>query len=421
VLVGQPKVSVEAVLKVATILDLVLTLCLLLSAASQAIVCAQATGTTAARKWDEYGDINNEDVMARLDFFAIEVQKDPSAKAYVIGWGPEGEGRGSGRAILKTIREYLVETRGLADSRVETIYVGRKWPKNLPNIQLWIGKDTNPPPHIQETESRVGQFKGLFTEFGEWDDIDTGEAPGPDSVLANATYAGLAETLNQQKQSIPYLLGYNGKQAMPGAWRRVAEKRRESFKEFGVDISRIKIVYGGLSQETRSELWILPKGESPPVKDPGPEPVPKKAVFVASVSDEMWEGYERAALNRLLELVRENKALRVCLIVQLKTKTTDELETSIPTQAEVEENSKPLDLTELAEDWRKELVSKLKLSPDRFVLLVNEAPEYSRSGMEVWVVPDRAPLPSPDDTDGHETEVKPSEPARKSKVVKPLR
>ena len=126
-------------MKVATILELVLTFCLLLSAASQAIVCAQATGTTAARKWDEYGDINNEDVMARLDFFAIEVQKDPSSKAYVIGWGPEGEGRGSGRAILKITREYLVETRGLTDSRVETIYVGRKWPKNFPNIQLWIG------------------------------------------------------------------------------------------------------------------------------------------------------------------------------------------------------------------------------------------------------------------------------------------
>ena len=42
---------------------------------------------TSPRKFDEFGDINCEDEMARLDNFAIQLQQEPSWRGYIIFYG----------------------------------------------------------------------------------------------------------------------------------------------------------------------------------------------------------------------------------------------------------------------------------------------------------------------------------------------
>ena len=85
-----------------------------------------------ARKFDTYGNIRFNDEKARLDNFAIQLQNEPSAQGYIIGYGTcdaEGQNRAN-RA-----RDYLVNTRGIDASRIVVVDGGC-----MPELRvdLWI-------------------------------------------------------------------------------------------------------------------------------------------------------------------------------------------------------------------------------------------------------------------------------------------
>ena len=91
-----------------------------------------ATPPAVARKFDEYGNIRFNDEKARLDNFAIQLQNEPSAQGYIIGYGTcdaEGQNRAN-RA-----RDYLVNTRGIDASRIVVVDGGC-----MPELRvdLWI-------------------------------------------------------------------------------------------------------------------------------------------------------------------------------------------------------------------------------------------------------------------------------------------
>ncbi len=384
--------SIRSIFRVSAIPTLTLILASVLSVAAQ-----KEGNNPGLRKYDEFGPIQNEDTMARLDFFTIELQKNSSLKGYVVVYGVAGKGPGSGNALLGALRNYLTERRGLTDSQLSTIYGGRNPPINLPRVELWIGKSTNPGPTIRQTRGPFEGFKGRFREFPEWDEIEGGEPEVDGSVLATGVDAAFAETLNRQRDSVAYLVAYNSKDATPGAWRRVGQKRIDALREYGITSDRVKLIFGGVSNETKSELWIQPKSDPPPVTI-GPEPAPTKAILVASINEMMWEAYERGAMNRMVEILRNNKTLRVCLVVQLQSKSAGDNEGVAVSDSE--ETQKPkMDFVALPEKWRKELASKVKLTPDRFIVLMSEASEDSSSGIDVWIVPEGAKLPGPNDSD----------------------
>src|SRR5689334_3424603 len=103
--------------KVAVILGLFLVL--------SAAVCAQDhTGLAQAYKFDAFGPVGHCDVTARLDNFAIQLQNQSSLRGAVISYAPEGEGWGTGKQVLEIIKDYLVNTRGLAPERFKMVYGG---------------------------------------------------------------------------------------------------------------------------------------------------------------------------------------------------------------------------------------------------------------------------------------------------------
>lgn len=98
----------------------------------------------AGRRFDEFPDISRNDEKARLDNFVIELQNDPSATAYVIVYpGKNGKRREvqehSGRII-----EYLVNSRGLDQSRIVTL-VGPK--RDRLHVELWLTPQGATPPN----------------------------------------------------------------------------------------------------------------------------------------------------------------------------------------------------------------------------------------------------------------------------------
>ncbi len=80
---------------------------------------------------DEFGKIPNDDVKARLDPYAADLQADPNARAYIINYG-------SARAVAKReklIRNYLVNDRGIDASRLTFVKGGVE---SVIRTRLWI-------------------------------------------------------------------------------------------------------------------------------------------------------------------------------------------------------------------------------------------------------------------------------------------
>jgi len=93
-----------------------------------------------ARKFDEYGNIRFNDEKARLDNFAIQLQNEPAAQGYIIGYG-SCDAEGQTRA--NRAKDYLVNTRGIDAGRLVVVDGGC-----MPElkVELWIVPSGATPP-----------------------------------------------------------------------------------------------------------------------------------------------------------------------------------------------------------------------------------------------------------------------------------
>ena len=354
-----------------------------------------------SRRFDEYGDLRECDHKARLDNFAIQLQNEPNATAYVIVYGPHAWSNGISHAIT----DYLVDSRGIVRERIKWAHAGYHTKLAEPRIQLWIVPRGADAPKPVRHDVNVATFKGMVAESKELDVVyltaywDESEKDMERiAALGNVTFAAIDEILKAQKGAVAHVVGFNGKDAVPGAWRRVSEFTVESLTRLGHDANRFKIGYGGQVKETKLQIWILPKGEAPPVKNPASEPPPEKAVQVGDFGGfELGHpSNELTAFNRLVALMRENPELRACLIVRIEAPDPVEeivAELATPIEPPDPEEREPADLPKLVQKWKEELAAKHKIRDDRLIVLFANAHEYRASSLEVWVVPPGRPLP----------------------------
>ena len=97
----------------------------------------------SSRKFDEFPDISRNDEKARLDNFAIELQNDPTATAYVIVYPGKTSKRGDVQHHSSRIVEYLVHSRGLDERRIVTL-VGTT--RDQLHVELWVTPQGAAPP-----------------------------------------------------------------------------------------------------------------------------------------------------------------------------------------------------------------------------------------------------------------------------------
>lgn len=105
------------------------------------------------RKFDEFGDVNCEDEMARLDNFAIQLQNDPAAKGIMIFYGGRRfRGRlpkqAEAAARAARMKPYLVERRGISSERVIIIDGGYR---EEFQVDLWVLPADMTPPEPNST------------------------------------------------------------------------------------------------------------------------------------------------------------------------------------------------------------------------------------------------------------------------------
>lgn len=96
-----------------------------------------------SHKFDEFPDISRNDEKARLDNFAIELQNDPTATAYVIVYPGKTSKRGDVQHHSSRIVEYLVHSRGLDERRIVTL-VGTT--RDQLHVELWVTPQGAAPP-----------------------------------------------------------------------------------------------------------------------------------------------------------------------------------------------------------------------------------------------------------------------------------
>src|ERR1043166_9344916 len=128
---------------------------------------AGSAGREPNRPFDDFGDVNCENEMARLDNFAVQLQNAPAAKGLIVVYGGRRfrgrlpmEGEADARAArLKT---YLVGRRGIPKDQIMVVNWGytEEW-----RGQLWIVPhgatipDREPTIPINEIKFRKGKPK----------------------------------------------------------------------------------------------------------------------------------------------------------------------------------------------------------------------------------------------------------------------
>lgn len=364
------------------------------------------------RKFDGFGMLGHCDLTARLDNFAIQLQNEPAAVGYIVAYGPEGEGIGTGRANLERLTDYLSNTRGVTESRVKTIYAGRNQYPMEPKIELWIAPRGSAAPDPPKMEPNVETFKGRFVEEQSEDYLDLLLYEEMGAGLGLSIDAAFADMLHQQKKAVPYIVTYISEGAIPGSARRLAARKIEALKRYEVDTTRIKTIFGGINKKTALQLWLLSPDDPPPAADAGPEQPPKKNVMVASQDDEVLgiPENERTVFNRMLDILRTQPTLKAVAIVKIEAPQSESVlepgEEWTPTivgrtgsydPPSVEEGGHPpADLPKLVQKWRDELVNTHKISPDRFIVLFGTMPaETVGSYLDIWAIPPGQPLPDP--------------------------
>jgi hypothetical protein len=406
---------------------LMLLACLALCASSALQIAAQDANEElngAARKFDEFGQVRGCDGGARLDNFAIQLQNEPTTIGYIVGYGPDGQGSGTGDAGLSIMTDYLVNSRGIGAERLRTIYAGRykEWMEVA--TELWIAPRDAAPPEPLRYNTKPEPFTGKFEEFRSWASVGADDA-GTGPTHGNVRRAAFADLLHQQTETRAVIVAYNMEGAVPGAWRRAAKEIADGLQHgYKIEAERIETIYAGYRKPEKKEeeeeygegadafvqLWVLPKDAPPPVAAAKEaEQRPSQAVRIDFFSDYSLadDATVRSAFEGFADVLRNDEHLNACVIVRLKNKAAAENvepgATTQPDTAPVETANQvegpKVDLMALVEKWKADLVKDYGISEHRLVVITGEADQWSNGDVETWIVPRGAALPDPKASD----------------------
>jgi hypothetical protein len=126
--------------------SLIFVVCLLLLMTGNSL--AQSKQVEASRKVDEFSGANCEDLEARLDHFAIELQNHPDLLGYIIIYGGNHGKRDEARAWMGRTKYYLSTNRGVDTGRFNILMGGYRenWA-----MELWLLQSNVPKPIAKPT------------------------------------------------------------------------------------------------------------------------------------------------------------------------------------------------------------------------------------------------------------------------------
>lgn len=110
-----------------------------------------------ANKVDEFPSIAYDDDKARFDNFAIELQRNPDAQAYIIAYSGRTSRAGQAERLSDRARSYLTQNRGVDPNRLVIVNGGYR---DADTYELWIvpqgAQAPQPSPTVSPSEARPG-------------------------------------------------------------------------------------------------------------------------------------------------------------------------------------------------------------------------------------------------------------------------
>jgi hypothetical protein len=217
------------------------------------LVCSATAQTenSAARLFDEFGDIMASDLIARLDNFAVQIQQDLNVKGFLVVYRTRRDLPGLSNRYAHRMKSYLVNARGLPAERIVTVDGGEA---SCLTQELWIvppGAAPKPRADAYGTGYKTSVVKFDEHYFG---DDETGYWGNSSEDLLEAF--GLE--LQKHPKSIAYLVAYRGAKGPGQRNPQVALRRERNFlvKEFRIKGSRIRTISRGFREWPTMELWI---------------------------------------------------------------------------------------------------------------------------------------------------------------------
>jgi hypothetical protein len=262
--------------------------------------CAAAaqTKTESARKFDEFGDIQYSDLIARLDNFAIQLQNEPASKGFILVYRTRRDLPGLNNRIAFRSKGYLVNSRGLPSARVITVDGGEA---DCQIQELWIVPSGRAPTPRADAYQRyfvdidsprkideyyfVASPRSLGVRSGWGDERDAEYLEAFATQLRKEPRSTACIIVYAQYKPHPGLVDYGNYEPIrdvrldpPGtARRRLNTEKRRLIKVYGIRASRIRTINGGFRKRRMVELWIVPRGEHAPIPTPNSFP-PKRSL-----------------------------------------------------------------------------------------------------------------------------------------------
>jgi hypothetical protein len=120
-----------------------------------AVVTAPERKVIVAREFDECNNCTFDDQKARLDNLAVELQNDPSTRAYIIAYGGRTSPLAQVEILMKRARDYIIEQRGIDAARITTVNGGFR---EDDSVELWVVPSGAAPPQATPT-IQAGEVK----------------------------------------------------------------------------------------------------------------------------------------------------------------------------------------------------------------------------------------------------------------------
>jgi hypothetical protein len=111
-----------------------------------------------AQEFDECNSCSLDDQKARLDNLAVELQNDPSTRAYILAYGGRMSPLGQVEKLMSRSRDYLITQRGIDASRIVVVNGGFR---EEDSVELWIvpsgAAAPKPTPTVQMGDVKPGK------------------------------------------------------------------------------------------------------------------------------------------------------------------------------------------------------------------------------------------------------------------------
>lgn len=123
------------------------------SAQAVSIIAPIEKKAIVAQEFDECNSCSLNDQKARLDNLVVELQNDPSTRAYIIAYGGRMSPLGQVEKLISRARDYLVAHRGIDASRLTLVNGGFR---EEDSVELWLvpsgAAAPQPTPTVQAGE-----------------------------------------------------------------------------------------------------------------------------------------------------------------------------------------------------------------------------------------------------------------------------